>query len=47
MPFVAVMTVALLPADFTSRDSQPSKPSPLTITSFAAATLRASAGVGV
>src|SRR5689334_11007050 len=46
MPDVTVTTDALPPADFTSRGNQPSKPSPLTNTSFASATFFASAGVG-
>ena len=43
---LAVMIVALLPADCTSRGSQPSRPRPLTNTSLASAIFLASAGVG-
>ena len=43
---VAVTMTALPPADCTSRGSQPSRPKPLTKTSFASAIVLASAGVG-
>src|SRR5262245_26933153 len=46
MPFEAITAGALLPDARTSRLIQPSKPSPLAITTLASATLRASAGDG-
>ena len=47
MPSVAVTIAALLPEDCTSRGSQPSRPKPLTTSSFASAIFLASAGAGV
>jgi hypothetical protein len=46
MPLVATTGFALLPEAFTRRAIQPSNPSPLMMTTLAAATFLASAGAG-